>query len=153
MKKIYSIGRFQFDSYTEYKKGLEDVKKIKYISDEMNINEPGVALRLYTLIRQKDIKFQSVIGDDYLLYLSDMLADDFKELSVQSEDSNAYLANLGRTRSPRKFAGVLCIVVAVCCFVYFIGSEVAANQKTRKMRELQESRELDKAAQDRKSVV
>lgn len=147
MKKIYSIGRFQFDSYTEYKKGLEDVKKIKYISDEMDINEPGVALRLYTLIRQKDIKFQSVIGDDYLLYLSDMLADDFKELSVQSEDSNAYLANLGRTRSPRKFAGVLCIIVAVCCFAYFIGSEVIANQRTRQMRELQESRELDKAAQ------
>ena len=58
MKKVYRIGKFQFDSYEEYKKGLEDVKKIQYISKEKDINEPGVALHLYTLIRQQNITFK-----------------------------------------------------------------------------------------------
>lgn len=143
MKNVYHIGRFQFDSYTEYKKGLEDVKKIKYISDEVDINEPGVALRLYTLIRQNEINFQSAIGEDYLLYLSDLLADDYKELS---DVETPYLANLGRTRSPRKLVGILCIVAAVICFLYFVGSEWVSYQRTRELRELQQDRDTSRAA-------
>lgn len=144
MKSVYHIGRFEFDSYTEYKKGLDDVKKIRYISDEVDINQPGTALRLYTLIRQKDISFQSVIGEDYLLYLSDLVADDYKELS---DDHKSYLADLGRTRSPRKFAGILCILVAIICFVYFMGSEWLSYQRTRELQRLQESRDASRAGQ------
>lgn len=144
MKNVYYIGRFQFESYTEYKKGLEDVKKIKYISDEVDINEPGVALRLYTLVRQEDIKFKSVIGEDYLLYLSDLVADDYKELS---DGDGSYLANLGRTRSPRKLVGICCIIAALVCFAYFLGSELISYQRTRELKQLQESREISRAAQ------
>ena len=147
MKYVYSIGRFRFESYTDYKKGLEDVKKIKYISDEVDVREPGVALRLYTLIRQRDIRFQSPIGDDYLLYLSDLVADDYKEISDHPTENKSYLADLGRARSPRRFAGILCIVVAVLCFAYFIGSEAISYQKTREMQELQQSRDTSRAAQ------
>lgn len=145
MKKIYRIGRFQFDSYTEYKKGLEDVKKIKYISDEVDINEQGVALRLYTLIRQKDIKFQSVIGEDYLLYLSDLLADDYKELADEGIESLA--VDGGSGGFPRKIAGILCIITAILCFGYFFGNEYLDYRKAREVKELQASRETSKAAQ------
>lgn len=143
MKKIYRIGRFQFDTYTEYKKGLEDVKKIKYISDEVDINEQGVALRLYTLIRQKDIKFQSVIGEDYLLYLSDLVADDYKELADETTENLVTERGGG---APRRVAGILCILAAILCFGYFVGSEYISYRKTREVKELQESRELSRAA-------
>lgn len=144
MKKIYRIGRFQFDSYAEYKKALEDIKKIKYISDELDINEPGVALRLYTLIRQQDITFQSVIGEDYLLYLSDLVADDYKELSDESTEN---LAVSGGGSSPRRIAGILCIIAAILCFAYFLGSEYISMQKAREVKELQENKDVSRAAQ------
>ncbi len=141
MKKIYRIGRFQFDSYSEYKKGLADVRKIKCISDEVDINEQGVALRLYTLIRQKDIKFQSVIGEDYLLYLSDLLADDYKELADEGFENLA----VERGGAPRKIAGILCIIAAILCFGYFFGNEYMSYRKTREMKELQQSKETSRA--------
>ena len=136
MKSIYSIGKFQFDSYTEYKKGLADVKKIKYISDEVDVNEPGVALRLYTLVRQNDIRFQTKIGEDYLLYLSDLIANDYKE-SVGDEP---YLAGLQKTKSPRRLVGIICVLAAIACFGYFIGDELNEYRKSRELLELQERR-------------
>lgn len=148
MKNIYHIGRFEFDSYTEYKKGLEDVKKIKYISDELDINEPGVALRLYTLVRQKEIRFQSIIGEDYLLYLSDLVADDYEELKNNNADGYVKsLAVSGRERSPRRIVGILCIIAAILCFAYFLGSEYISFQKTREIKEIQENKEISQAAQ------
>lgn len=143
MKNVYYIGHFQFDSYAEYKKGLEDIKKIKCISDELDINEAGVALRLYTLVRQKDITFQSVIGEDYLLYLSDLVADDYKELA----DTDTYLAGLQKTKSPRRLAGIVCIAVAVLCFLVFLGSEISSYRKNKELMELRENREVSQAAQ------
>lgn len=142
MKNVYYIGKFQFDSYPEYKKGLDDVKKIKYISDEVNINEPGVALRLYTLIRQKDIKFKSVIGEDYLLYLSDLLADDYKELS--EDVINIDFAPVSKVR---KYAGIACIIIAVISFLCFAGLEYLDILKTRQMAQIKEDRELSAIAQ------
>ncbi len=61
MSKIYCIGKFQFDSYDKYQEALEDIEKIRYISKKMDINEPGVAQRLYTLIREGKIIFKSVV--------------------------------------------------------------------------------------------
>lgn len=124
---------------------MEDLKKIKYISEEVDVKEPGVALRLYTLIRQKDIRFQSPIGDDYLLYLSDLVADDCKEMSDRPKDEDS--ANSGRSRSPRKVVGILCIVAAVLCFAYFIGSEAMDLEETRQMQEIQRSKDISRAAE------
>lgn len=150
MKNIYSIGKFRFDSYMEYKKGLEDIKKIKYISDEVDVKEPGVALRLYTLIRQQDIRFQSVIGEDYLLYLSDLMANGYKELADGEE---SYLASLQKTKSPRRLVGMICIITAIICFGYFIGSELNEYRRSRELLKLREQREVSQADQYIKDVI
>ena len=84
MGKVYCIGKFEFDSYAEYQEALDDIEKIRYMSKKMDINEPGVAQRLYTLIREGKIVFKSVIGDDYLLYLSDLVAEDYRSMSRNS---------------------------------------------------------------------
>ncbi|MFP3156146.1 class B sortase [Lachnospiraceae bacterium ZAX-1] len=143
MKNVYYIGRFQFDSYSEYRKGLEDVKKIKYISDEMDINEPGVALRLYTLTRKKEIKFQSVIGEDYLLYLSDLVADDYQDIAEHRIENY----ELPKGQSLRKFAGIVCIAGAIICFLVFVGLEYSDRQKMKQLASLQENNEVAKVAQ------
>jgi len=143
MKNVYYIGKFQFKSYSEYKDGLDDVKKIKYISDEVDINEPGVALRLYTLIRQKDIKFKSVIGEDYLLYLSDLVADDYKELSV----SDLAKYDLPQSNKVRKYAGIACIVIAVISFLCFAGLEYMDVLKTRQLAKMKEEKDISRVAQ------
>jgi sortase B len=143
-KKTYYIGKFQFDSYNEYQKGMGDVKKIKYISDELDVREPGVALRLYTLIRQEDIKFQSVIGEDYLLYLSDLVADNYNSVPAGGYEAN--LADSGSVSTPRKIAGILCITVAVLCFLYFMGSEYINIQNTREIKDLQNNKEISMTA-------
>lgn len=76
MKDAYSIGKFRFDSYREYREALDDVEKIRYISENTDINEPGMAQRLYNLVRQGKITFKSVIGTDYMLYLSDIMMEE-----------------------------------------------------------------------------
>ena len=73
MRKVYRIGKFRFFTYEEYVRALDDVKKIKYITDEVDMQDPDAVIRLYTLIRQKEIKFKTEIGEDYLLYLSDIV--------------------------------------------------------------------------------
>lgn len=143
MKKVYNIGKFQFDSYEEYKKGLNDVKKIKYISKELDINEPGVALRLYNLIRQQNITFDSVIGKDYLLYLSDLIADEYQELSVIRVANSE---SAGRESSSRKIVGIICIIAAILCFAYFFGSEYISMKKAREIQELQDTKDVSRAA-------
>lgn len=110
MDKVYCIGKFEFDSEQKYREALDDLEKIKYISKKMDINEPGVAQRLYSLVREGKIVFQSVIGDDYLLYLSDMMMEDYRAISRDSFASKL----LGRLRqvSPRQVVGVLCMAGA-----------------------------------------
>ena len=55
MDKIYCIGKFEFHSEAEDRAALDDIEKIKYITKKMDINEPGVAQRLYTLIREEKL--------------------------------------------------------------------------------------------------
>lgn len=143
MKNVYKIGRFRFNSYAEYKKGLEDVKKINQISKELDINDPGVAQRLYTLVRQRDIRFQSTIGQDYMLYLSDLMANNYKKL----EDGDIYQADQRNRRIPRRLIGLVCIVTAILCIGYFLVNEAYNYRKNKEWMELQESRQISKTAQ------
>lgn len=103
MSKVYCIGKFQFDSYDKYQEALDDIEKIRYISRKMDINEPGVAQRLYTLIREGKIIFKSDVGDDYLLYLSDMVAEDYRILSKNSIGKK--IAGKVRQLSPGQIVG------------------------------------------------
>ncbi len=144
MSKIYCIGKFQFDSYIEYQEALDDIEKIRYISKKMDINEPGVAQRLYTLIREGKIVFKSVVGDDYLLYLSDMLADDYRAMS-RNPFSKKLKYKLQRV-SPGQVVGAVCMAGAVVCFLVFLGSEYRDQQKTKQLERLKNEQEISAAS-------
>ena len=57
-EKIYKIGDYEFETLREYRQAQEDLKKIKYITDELDIYDPEVAIRLYTMMRTKKIRFK-----------------------------------------------------------------------------------------------
>ncbi len=144
MSKIYCIGKFQFDSYDKYQEALEDIEKIRYISKKMDINEPGVAQRLYTLIREGKIIFKSVVGDDYLLYLSDMVAEDYRIMSKNSFAQK--IAHKFQQMSPGQVVGAICMAGAVVCFLVFLGSEYRDQQKTRELEKLKNEQEISAAS-------
>ena len=144
MDKIYCIGKFQFESKEKYQEALDDIEKIKYISKKMDINEPGVAQRLYSLVREGKIIFHSVIGDDYLLYLSDMMVEDYRALSRDSFTKKI----IGRLRqiSPRQVIGAICMAGAVVCFLIFLGSEYNDRQKTKALEKMKSEQEISAAS-------
>lgn len=145
MSKIYCIGKFQFDSYEKYQEALDDIEKIRYMSKKMDINEPGVAQRLYSLIREGKITFKSVIGDDYLLYLSDMVAEDYKA-AISGNSFTGQIMHKLRKLSPGQVVGALCMAGAVVCFLVFLGSEYHDQQKTRELEKLKNEQEISVAS-------
>ena len=144
MSRVYCIGKFQFDSYEKYQEALDDIEKIRYISKKMDINEPGVAQRLYSLIREGKIIFKSVIGDDYLLYLSDMVAEDYKAISRTT--FTGQIARKLKQLSPGQIAGAICMVGAVVCFLIFLGSEYHDQQKIRELAKIKDEQEISVAS-------
>lgn len=139
MKKVYRIGKFRFFTYEEYEKGLEDVKKIKYITDEVDTADPDAILRLYTLIRKKEIRFQTQIGEDYLLYLSDIVADNTRDMMYQTPQYVKDVSEDGRSKL-RMIAGILCLVGAAVTFAMFANAEYKQYRETKHIKELQELR-------------
>ena len=144
MSRVYCIGKFQFDSYEEYQAALDDIEKIRYISKKMDINEPGVAQRLYSLIREGKIIFRSVVGDDYLLYLSDMVAEDYKVISRPS--FTGHITHKLKRVSPGQVIGAICMAGAVVCFLVFLGSEYHDQQKIRELEKLKNDQEISVAS-------
>lgn len=144
MSRVYCIGKFQFKSYEKYREALDDVEKIRSISKKMDINEPGVAQRLYSLIREGKIVFKSPIGDDYLLYLCDMVAEDYKVLSKTS--FGGQIIKKIKNLSFGQVVGAICMAGAVVCFLIFIGSEYHDRQKTRELEELRNEQEISAAS-------
>lgn len=145
MGKIYCIGKFQFDSYKEYQEALDDIDKIREISKKMDINETGVAERLYTLIREGKIHFRSeAVGNDYLLYLSDMMVEDYKSLSRTSVTRR--MANRLQQLSPGQVVGTICMAGAIVCFLIFFGSEYHDQQKVREMERLKSEQDISAAS-------
>ena len=110
----------------------------------MDINENGVAQRLYSLIREGKIIFKSAIGDDYLLYLSDMVAEDYKAISKTTFADR--VAGRLKKMSPGQVVGALCMTGAVVCFLIFLGSEYHDQQKIREMERIKDEQEISAAS-------
>ena len=144
MGRVYCIGKFQFESYEKYQEALDDIEKVRYISKKMDINETGVAQRLYSLIREGKIIFKSVIGDDYLLYLSDMVAEDYKAISRTTFTER--VARKLKQLSPGQVIGAICMTGAVICFLVFLGSEYHDQQKIRELERIKDEQEISVAS-------
>lgn len=138
-EKIYKLGNYEFDTLREYKQAQEDLQKIKYITDELDIYDPEVALRLYNLMRTKQIKFKSEIGKSFFWCISDIVADSSKNMIREKKkggEPDEALKPLVKV-SWQKIAGIACIVIAVICMGYYGLSELHDYYSAKKLEELQ----------------
>lgn len=140
-EKIYRLGNYEFETLREYRQAQEDLKKIKYITDELDINDPEVALRLYNLMRNKQIRFKSELGKSFFWAISDIVAENSK--SKVSDDRktpvDGAMKPLLETRW-QKIVGIACIVVAVISLGYYGFLELQEYNSARKLEKLQENR-------------
>ena len=115
MSEKYKIGEYEFDTYEEYLAAQEDVKKIDFLTKELDITDPDVAVRLYTLIRNKEIVFRSKVGLSFSWYVTDVLAKNSQKLLEEKrlkEERKQQVKKLG-------MAGCACILAAVLCLGYY----------------------------------
>ena len=116
----FTIGEFTFDTFHEYRDAQEDLKKISCINEELDVHDPEVAVRIYTLIRDGRIHFKSPIGEQFTDHISDILADQNIDLL---EDKAVVDAAEVKTK-PQHYLGITLIVLAAAAFSYFGVSEL-----------------------------
>ncbi|MCR4693734.1 MAG: class B sortase [Pseudobutyrivibrio sp.] len=130
-KKKFAIGGYEFDSFHEYKAAQEDVKKIEAISQELDVQDPEVALRLYNDIRDGIIVFTSPIGKQYASHVADIVAHksagllDNRDIIEEAEDQ----------AKGSKMIGLALVGLAVLLIGTYAGVTIHENFKTKKIAE------------------
>ena len=133
-EKRFSIGGYDFENYYEYRAAQEDVKKIECINEELDIQDPEVALRLYNDIRDGIITFNSPIGKQYAEHVADIVANKSAGLL---DDREIIEEAAGKAKSSR-FLGLLFVSIAAVLVVVYAGIEIKEISETRKLAKLQE---------------
>ena len=136
MSEKYKIGDYEFNTYEEYLAAQEDVKKIDFITKEVDITDADVAVRLYTLIRNKEIVFRSQVGLSFSWYLTDVLAQNSQNLLEEKRKREA------QQEKGKKFgmAGMLCMLAAVLCLGYYgitLWQEHLESQEYERLQDMQ----------------
>ncbi len=138
MKEKYSIGQYEFDTYEEYLDGLDDVKKIKSIIHEVDIYDADASLRLYKLLRQNKITFKGKVGNGFFCYVSDIVADNSRKLTIKE-----YENSLGEPQNSkaRTFIGYALIAAAIVCAIIFTVQQIRSSGNAKELEELQSMRQ------------
>lgn len=133
--KKFVIGGFEFENYYEYRAALEDVKKIECISNELNVQDPEVAVRLYNDIRDGIITFNSPIGQQFADHVADIVAN--KSVGMLGDIAQIEEAEVKAKR--QKTIGLLFVSLAVVLIGIYAGIEVKDIYETRQIAKLQQS--------------
>ena len=138
MAKRYKIGKFEFDTYDEYVRGMTDVKKIHNITHSVDIYDPDTALRLYQNIRAKKIEFYSAIGRQFFLDIADIVAENTQNIMEEQEEPQ----EPQKPDYSRQILGGVCLVAAIACFAWYFWSDYTnrrGNQVNEYLKELRDS--------------
>ena len=133
--KRFSIGGFEFETFYEYRAAREDVKKIECINQELDIQDPEVALRLYNDIRDGIITFSSPIGEQYTEHVADIVA----HKSAGLLDDREIIEEAAGKAKGQRLVGLLFVSLAVVLVGVFAAVEIKDIMQARKMAKLQES--------------
>lgn len=134
--KRFVIGDFEFENYYEYRAALEDVKKIEYISNELDLQDPEVAVRLYNDIRDGIITFNGPVGQQFADHMADIVA----HKSVDILDNMSQIEEAEGQAKNQRVVGLIFVGLAVVFFVVFASMEVKDIYETRQVAQLQEQR-------------
>jgi len=155
----YKIGRHEFDSKEEWESALKDLKKIKSLVEQLDIEDPEDTLVLYQLLRNGDVTFESDLGDAFFCDISDRVANNSREMMEQGTkkkssprfDLSFLFGEWDSKDAPLekesifRLAGIVCIVLAVVCFGVYGLSVYAENRATRKLEEVQDLKNITQA--------
>lgn len=138
MSGKYKIGDYEFHTYEEYLAAQEDVKKIDFITKEVDITDADVAVRLYTLIRNGEIVFRSKIGISFSWYLTDVLAQNSQKLLEEKRKKE------GQKEQGKRLgiAGCACILAAVLCLGYYCATLWQEHLESQEFERLQNMQNL-----------
>ena len=132
-KKRFIIGGFEFDNHYEYRAAQEVVQKIECINEELDIQDPEVALRLYNDIRDGIITFNSPIGAQYTEHVADIVAHKSAGLL---DDREIIEEAATKAKSSRRL-GLVFVAVAVVMIGIYTTVEIKEVLETRKLAKLQ----------------
>ena len=130
----FTIGEFTFDTFHEYRDAQEDIKKISAIHKELDVHDPEVAVRIYTLIRDGKIHFKSPVGQQFTDHISDILADQ----NVDLLEDKAVVDEAEKKGKPSHILGISLIVLAALAFSYFGVNEIEDRLTAKKYSKLAE---------------
>ena len=143
-KKRFIIGGFEFETYYEYRAAQEDVKKIECINEELDIQDPEVALRLYNDIRDGIITFNSPIGAQYTDHVADIVANKSAGLL---DDREIIEEAATKAKSSRRL-GLIFVATAVVLVGIYATVEIKDVLETRLIAKEIAQRQEEIASQD-----
>ncbi len=138
----FTIGEFTFDTFHEYRDAQEDIKKISAIHKELDVRDPEVAVRIYTLIRDGQIVFKSPVGQQFTDHISDILADQ----NIDLLEDKAVVDEAEKKGKPSHILGIGLIVLAAVAFSYFGVNEIEDRLTAQKYSKLAEESQKNAVA-------
>lgn len=137
MARKYQIGKYEFNTYGEYVRGMSDVKKIYKITHAVDIYDPDTALRIYQSIRGGKIKFYSKIGKRFFTDIADIVAKSSQTILEEQESTGKRAGGKGKKRRAvhtdrgQKVLGIICLLAAVVCFGWYFWSDYTNHRGNR----------------------
>lgn len=128
MRKEYKIGAYVFRTYEEYSDGLDDVNTIRYIVDNVDMEDMDVLLHLYDWVKNGKLRFKSPIGEAFFMDIVERVASQSQQqLDVEKKVEN----KKEKTDHLRILGGMVCVMAAIICFAIYFGMEYS-NYKGKK---------------------
>lgn len=142
----YKIGRHEFETREEWENTLKDLKKIESIVERVDIDDPKYVLAIYRLIREGRITFTSELGAAFFCDLSDRVAQHSQNAmteTVQKKEKQQF--STAKESLVFKVLGIVCVVFAVVCFLFYGYSEHRERKATQKLNEIQNQKDISQA--------
>lgn len=148
-EKRLSLGKYQFDSYTEFRDAQEDVQKIDIIKRELDLKDPEVVLRLYNMIRDGEITFKTAVGKEFFVHISDLVAGSSDKILAEQTD----VEQIEKNFRFQKILGRVLISVAALAFAYVGYVEIRDYRYTNKLKKLQSQVTMTSSSADRLAAL
>lgn len=138
MRKEYKIGAYVFRTYEEYCDGLDDVDTIRYIVDNVDMDDMDVLLHLYDWMRNEKLVLKSPIGEAFFMDVVERVASQSQQQLVIDKKTEGKKVRSDRLRV---FGGFVCVMAAVICFAIYFGMEYSNYKGKKEVEHLQDLRQ------------
>lgn len=145
----YVLGGHTFEDVNEYWKAQHDMKIIEIIKNNLDVSDPEVAIRLYNMIREGEIVFDTPIGEEFADSVTDVLANK----SVNLLDSKKTIDRAeGKVKKFRRI-GIAVASLAIIASVLFGSSQFGEIMNTRHLESLAKTTRASKVDNEERRQI